>query len=210
MGCQLLVETRDLIEEVETADWIEDVEEDELKEITEGITFLGKVTTTEVATIRKLMQGREGDEPEYEEEDSWGKCCIYMRFETSNGRPDDIAEEVQVVLNKLDIFWPPTPRSSPVGNDKRRRGSQDDDGSGHKDADIDLPPTKVAKGDDDKDKSKSKRKKGSKGGKGKGKGGEPEPSLGQDEGLSKKDERAQANAVRVCMGVCARLTYMLS
>lgn len=42
MGCQLLVETRDLIEEVETADWIEDVEEDELKEITAHNTLSQK------------------------------------------------------------------------------------------------------------------------------------------------------------------------
>lgn len=78
LGCKLLVNTRDLINEVDVSDTIEGDEGLDRKEIEASITFLEKVTTTEIAALRTLQRKQQGDY-EYEVEgDSWGTYNIYI------------------------------------------------------------------------------------------------------------------------------------
>ncbi|KAF9487624.1 hypothetical protein BDN71DRAFT_1594406 [Pleurotus eryngii] len=176
MGCKLLVDTRNLIEEVRIADLIEDVEETERKEIEDGITFLGKVTNTEVATLRRLQRKQQGN-CEYEvEEDSW----------------EDIADEVHVVLDNEIITWPPTQVSTNPTSSKRPLERDETDGANEENDGADKPPSKKSKRNGGK---RSGRKKGSK-------DDNPGESGSTNDGppptqLTKEEDRVKAHAMQL-------------
>ncbi|KAG9220232.1 hypothetical protein CCMSSC00406_0009553 [Pleurotus cornucopiae] len=182
LGCKLLVETRDLMREVQIDDMIDDGD-DIRKEIEDGIAFLEKVTNTEIATLRRLQRKRLGEEDNgLVEDDSW----------------DDIADEVQVVLDKIDILWPPTVSDTDKTTGKRLRDTQATDGADEETSTASKPPLKKTKRGGNKSKSKSTRTKTNTQDSGGSRGdGVDRDEDGQNRRLSPIEERAQSNLIRL-------------
>ncbi|KAF7437609.1 hypothetical protein PC9H_004451 [Pleurotus ostreatus] len=173
LGCKLLVNTRNLIKEVDVSNMIDGDEGLDRKEIEASIIFLEKVTATEIAALRQLQRRQQGDREYDVEEDSW----------------DDIADEVHVVLDNEIITWPPTQVDTTTASSKRlldQADGTDEDGTA-----IDKPSRKKTRRsggkraghkntskDDNKDDSGNKD--------------DPKPTQ-----PTKNEERAKANAMQL-------------